>query len=356
VIRRAVACLLLTLAAAAVALAATPDAPFTGVRGKAALDNEGVAGVVVLAYRDYDRGAAQEPEAQSRATGADGMFSLALPPGNWFLVGQRAPGAPAAPKPGDLFCFFGGNPVRVETGRAALVGLNLSRLDADPAPDAQAGLSGLVYDEKGKPLAGATVYLYKSAADGFKGMPGTFVRTKEDGAFRVRVKKGTFFVIARKRKSGELFGPTAPGDYFGFYPGNPVTLVEGVPRGLRIDAMPRLSQQERMGEAKEPVHEISIRARMVDGEGHPVPGVRLLAYKDASMSGYPAYVSGKSGADGRVDLLVADPGRYHLLARERLGGPADGEWYGRYGGTPDHSAEAMADAPAEPLVVVVEKR
>ncbi|HEY5995368.1 MAG TPA: hypothetical protein VIU29_00020 [Candidatus Deferrimicrobiaceae bacterium] len=328
----------------------------TVLRGKAVLDNEGVSGVTVLAYRDYDRGAAGEVFARTGPTGADGMFSLPLPPGSWFLVGYRAEGGPSALKPGDLFCFFGGNPVRVEDGRAPLVGLNLSRIVPDPPAAGPDGLSGIVVDENGKPLDGATVYLYKSAADGFKGMPGIFARTKEDGTFRLRVRKGTFFAIARKRRSGDLFGPTLPGDYFGFYPGNPVTLADGAPKGLRVDAMPRLSQQEKMGESTAAPATIGIRARMVDGGGNPVAGVRLLAYKNPAMSGFPAYVSGKSGKDGQVELAVADPGRYHLLARERLGGPADGEWYGRYGGTPDHSAEAKAGETGEPLVVVVEKR
>lgn len=350
---RPVALLLLLMALLpASASAAEP----TLLRGKAVLDNEGVAGVTVLAYRDYDRGPAGEPFARTGPTGPDGMFSLPLPPGGWFLVGYRSERGPSALEAGDLFCFFGGNPVRVEPGRAPLVGLNLSRIAPDPAPAADAGLSGVVLDEKGKPLGGATVYLFKSAADGFKGMPGSFARTKEDGTFRLRVRKGTFFIIARKRQSGEMFGPTLPGDYFGFYPGNPVTLADGSQKGLRIDATPRLSQQEKMGEPQDAARPSVIRARMVDGDGNPVAGVRLLAYKDSAMSGFPAFVSGKSGTDGAVELTVAGPGRYHLLARERLGGPADGEWYGKYGGTPDHSAEAKADGAGEPLVVRVEKR
>ena len=110
----------------------------------------------------------------------------------------------------------------------------------------------------------------------------------DDGTFRLRVRKGTFFAVARKRRSGDLFGPTLPGDYFGFYPGNPVTLDGGAPKGLHIDAMPRLSQQEKMGESSAPLEKLAIRARMVDGGGNPVAGVRLLAYRNPAMSGFPA--------------------------------------------------------------------
>jgi hypothetical protein len=344
------------LLAAAAAVASARAGDFTGVRGKAALGNEGVAGVTVSAYRDYGKGEASEAAARSAPTGPDGSFALALPPGNWLLVGRRDAAGEGGAAGGRLFCFFGGNPVRVDPGRESLVGLNLSRIGGDPPPSAPSGLSGAVFDEDGKPLPGATVYLYESAADGFKGVPGAFARTREDGSFQLRVRKGTFFAIARKRRSGEMFGPTLPGDRFGFYPGNPVVLADGVPRGIRIDAAPRLSQQERLGGAGGPREEIVLRARAVDREGKPVEGVRLLAYRDAAMTGYPAYVSGKSGPDGRIELAVGEAGRFHLLARERLGGPADGEWYGKYAGTADHAAEARAGGAAEPLPIVVEKR
>lgn len=357
-IRRAALVLLASAAFAAASFAAPPESPFTGIRGRAAVDNESVSGVTVLAYRQYENGFSSPAAVRSAPTGKDGLFSLPLPPGDWFVVGARLASGSGAPKAGDLFCYFGGNPVRVEGGHAPLIGLNMARLAPDPKPAGgpSAGLSGLVVDENGKPLPGATVYLYKKAADGFKGMPGVFARTREDGTFQLRVRKGTFFAIARKRQSGEMFGPTMPGDRFGFYAGNPLTLRDGEPRGIRIDAMPRLSQQDRIGEPGDRPEGASVRIRVTDADGRPVAGIRLLAYRSAAMSGVPAFVSSKSGADGVAELAVAAAGRYYLLGREKLGGPAEGEWYGKYGGSRDHSVEIPAGGRAEPLSLVVRKR
>jgi hypothetical protein len=74
------------------------------------------------------------------------------------------------------------------------------------------------------------------------------------------------------------------------------------------------------------------------------------------MAGFPAFVSGKTGTEGSTELSIPEEGKYYLLARERLGGPADGEWYGRYAGSPDHSVNlSLGEAPG-PLTIVLEKR
>jgi protocatechuate 3,4-dioxygenase beta subunit len=329
---------------------------FTGVRGRAAWNDNTAAGVIVYAYREFDRGFPGDPVAVSSPTPPDGAFSLELPAGNYILAAVLTAGGRKELRTGDRFCFFGGNPVRVNPGRATVVGLNLSVVADDPAPDVSAGISGVVYDERGKPLPGATVYLYKTSADGFKGMPGMFARTQGDGTFRLRIRKGTFFVIARKRESGDLFGPTRPGDSFGYYARNPVVLTEGERRGIRIDALPRQVMEEKFGEGYERPQEILVRVKTVDPEGRPLAGVRVLAYRTAPMTGFPAFVSGKTGADGEVELAVVEEGRYYLLARERLGGPADGEWYGKYTGAPDHSVNLSRGVATGPLTIVLEKR
>jgi hypothetical protein len=310
----------------------------------------------VYAYREFDRGPGEEPAGRSRPTPADGTFSLELPAGSWILVAARTGDRTLRELgTGDLFCYFGGNPVRVEPGRASVVGLGLFPVGVDPAADNSYGISGTVYDEHGRPLPEAVVYLYKNPADGFKGMPGVFARTRADGTFRLRVRKGTFFVVARKRESGELFGPTRPGDRFGYYPRNPVVLAEDERKGIRVDALPRVDIREKYGDGYEPPDEIVVRVRAVDSAGNPLPGIRVLAYRTGAMTGYPAFVSGKTGADGSVELAVAEEGTYYLLARERLGGPADGEWYGRYAGPGDHGAK-LSRGMGGSLTIVLEKR
>ncbi len=343
----------MTLASAVAARAGD----FTGVRGRAAVRGEVVPGVVVLAFRDFEKGLESRPVARSRPTGADGVYDLELPAGSYYLVAARTGAdSPGGIREGDLFCYYGGNPVRVDPGRATNVGFNLVRVERDPPPDPGYGVSGAVLDENGRPLAGGAVYFYGSPADGFKGIPGFFARIGEDGTFRARLRKGTFFAVARRRVTGDLFGPTEIGDHFGYYTRNPVVLSEGEARGVRIDAVRRLGMLEKFEGIPVQPRGTVVRARVVDASGAPVPGVRVLAYRKDDMSGHPAFVSGKTGADGTAEFAVDEPGRYYLLAREKLGGPADGEWYGKFGGSSDHSVAVGSGGAAGPVRIVVERR
>ncbi len=320
----------------------------SGVRGRVALKGEVVPEVEVLAYREFEAGVNSVPVAGSSRTNAEGIYDLPLPAGTYHLLAVKtdASGLPGLSE-GDLFCYYGGNPVRVEPEKSINVGFNLVRVAKDPPPDPGYGVSGFVFDEDGKPLANAVVYFYGSPSDGFKGIPGYFTRTGGDGAFRARLRKGTFFAIARKRESGDLFGPTQIGDRFAYYVRNPITLMEGgETRGIRMDAVRRLSMLEKFEGFPAAGLGIPVRVRVVDGSGRPVPGLRVLAYKGSGMTGHPAFVSGKSGPDGIADLTVTERGVYHLLARENLGGPADGELYGKYAGTPDHSVNLAGDGSA----------
>ncbi len=330
---------------------------FTGVRGRAALKGEVVPGVVVLAFRDFEEGLGSRPVARSRPTGADGTYELELAAGTYYLVAART-GADSlgGMLAGDLFCYYGGNPVRVDSGRATNVGFNLVRVQPDPPAEPGYGVSGTVVDEGGRPLGGGVVYFYGSPAGGFKGIPGFFARVGEDGTFRARVRKGRFFAVARKRGTGELFGPTEIGDSFGYYARNPVVLAEGAARGLRIDAVRRLGMLEKFEGIPVQAHGIVVRAQVVEASGAPVPGLRVLAYKERDMTGRPASVSGKTGADGVAELAVDGPGTYFLLAREKLGGPADGEWYGRFGGSANHAVAVGSAGPAGPVRIVVERK
>jgi len=330
---------------------------FTGVRGRVAIRGEVVPGVVVLAYTGFEEGLRSVPVARSDPTNTEGIYSIELPPGLYFLVAAKTSVASlSALAEGDLFCYYGGNPVRVEPGRSVNVGFNLVRVSGDPAPILPHGVSGFVRDEKGDPLSGGTVYFYRSPAEGFRGIPGFFARIGPDGSFRARLRKGSFFVIARRRESGELFGPTEIGDHFGYYARNPVVLREGEAVGIGIEAVPRLGMLEKFEGFRPEERGITLHVRVTDTEGRPVPGLRVLAYRKEEMTGFPAYISGKSGEDGFADLTVLDEGSYYLLARENLGGPAESEWYGKYGGSPDHSVRVERGGPPAELRIEVGRR
>lgn len=354
-------------AAAAAALAVLLAAAFlprpaggeeaTGVKGRVALKGEVVPGVVVMAFRDFDAGLESVPVARSEPTNAEGLYYLPLPPGTYFLAAVKTEAATLSEiREGDLFCYYGGNPVRVEQGRIANVGFNLVWVMKDPPPEGKSGLSGVAYDENGDRLKGGAVYFYSTAAEGFRGMPGFFVPIGEDGSFRARVRKGKFFAVVRKRGTGELFGPTEMGDYFGYYTRNPVRIDDGEARGLRIDAVRRLALLEKFEGAAAPPQGPLLQVRVEDGAGRPVPGVRVLAYRDGAMTGHPAAVSPRSGEDGVATLTLEGEGTYYLLAREKLGGPAEGEWYGKYGGSPDHSVRVAQGGGTIFLTIAVGRR
>ena len=348
------------LVAAAAALAAAPPCgagDFTGVRGRVAIKGEVVPGVAVLAFREFEAGLASVPVARSAGTSAEGIYELELPAGSYFLVAAKTDAPSLAElRDGDLFCYYGGNPVRVEPGRATIVGFNLVRVAPDPGPEPPFGVSGVVLDENGQPLPGAAVYFYKSPADGFKGVPGFFARAGEDGRFRARIRKGTFFAVARRRGSGDLFGPTEIGDHFGYYVRNPIVLGDGGSRGARIDAVRRLGMLEKFEGFPAAARGIAVRAAVTDAAGNPVAGVRLLAYRTAEMTGHPELVSGRSGPDGAAEIVVPEAGTYYLLAREKLGGPAEGEWYGRYGGGAGVPLRIGDGGAASPVRIVVERK
>jgi hypothetical protein len=94
----------------------------------------------------------------------------------------------------------------------------------------------------------------------------------------------------------------------------------------------------------------------VDRAGKPVAGVRALAYRSPEMVGHPAFVSERTGPDGTAELAVSGEGTYYLLARENLGGPADGELYGKYVGAADHAVKVARDGVQGGVVEIAVER
>jgi hypothetical protein len=276
--------LVLAIALFPAAPAPAPAGDFTGAKGRVAYKGEVVPGVAVLAFGDFAEGLESVPLFRSGPTNAEGIYTLALPPGTYFLVAAKTESPSLSGlREGDLFCYYGGNPIRVEPGRASNIGFNMVRVERDPQPEMTYGVSGVVYDENGKPLSGGVVYFYKDPSEGFRGIPGFFSRTGQDGTFRARLKKGTFFALVRKRETGELFGPTEIGDYFGYYTFNPVALGEGGAKGVRIDAVRRLGMLEKFEGFPVQEQGIAVRVTVVDGDGNPVEGTRVLGDAGAGV-------------------------------------------------------------------------
>ncbi len=326
------------------------------VEGKTVYGGRPVGGVLVYACKTPEGMFTAPPETAPAVTGPDGAFSLTLPRGAYYIAARTRHGAPGGPvEPGDLYCFYGGNPVLADPARPVRLSLSLAAKPA-PKPDVikdggPGGVEGVV-TYNGAPLDGVVIYVYLDANDSFRGL-GYYMSppTGVDGAFRLKMAEGTYYIVARKRLSGQLAGPLYEGDYFGYLDTNPLVIHRG--RVMRVE-MPVIKKIEKAypgGQGRTLVSGV-----IKDGAGRPVPGVYACLYRDAEMTGRPVFISRPTGPDGRFELEAPIGGAYYLGARSDIGRPLDaGQLWGRYDGTKDHKVEVETGKTLDGLAVVVEK-
>lgn len=313
------------------ALAPLPAAAGPGVEGLTALRGDFVADVVVLAFSEPGPGPLAVPLAVSKGTDESGRYRLSLKPGSYYLVAVKATGAPwpFPGKKGDLFCYYLGNPIVVEPGKMTRVGFNMVRVGDPPTAVAGegAGIAGQVLFED-KPLGRAYVHVYRDLATNFRGMGLAAVPTGEDGRFRIKLPPGSYYVLARKRLGGGMYGPPGKDDYIGYLPGNPVTVRPGAFTPLRLETTTRVDLLEEIwfteGESAG-----WFEGEVTEGAGKPAVGLYVLFYTEETRSGAPAFVAGPTDTKGHFKVRAA-AGKFHLLARSNLGGPLEvGEWFGK---------------------------
>jgi hypothetical protein len=174
--------------------------------------------------------------------------------------------------------------------------------------------------------------------------------TDAGGTFRIRLAPGRYYLLARKRKAGGMFGPPGKDDHIGYYFGNPVEVRGKEVRDITLEMTTRIDLLEDLW-FKEGQGAGWFNGRVTDGGGSPVSGLYVLFYSGAEMSGTPAFIAGPSDGSGNFQVRAA-PGRYRLLARSSIGGPpAEGEWYGVYRG-PKGEAEVEASSGQGIRIVV----
>jgi hypothetical protein len=318
------------LLAAALAASATARAAESGVEGVAALRSEFAPGVVVLAFDRPGPDQASVPVAVSAPTDANGAYRLALRPGSYHMLAVRASGTPW-PFPGtagDLFSYYLGSPVVVEAGKMTRVAFNMVRVGERPAPAAAegSGIAGSILFE-GKPLGRAYLQVYADAKANFRGMGLSATPVGEDGRFRIKLPPGRYYVLARKRQAGGMYGPPGRDDYVGYFPGNPVEVKAGAFARADVETTTRVDLLEKNLPAEGPTGGW-FDGIVTDGAGRPQAGVYVLFYADEALSGAPAFVAGPTDPKGAFRVRAA-VGTFHLLARSGLGGPIErGEWRG----------------------------
>lgn len=197
------------------------------------------------------------------------------------------------------------------------------------------GITGrVVLKQEKTPLAGAYVNVYPDTISNLLG-PSQFISspTDSEGRYTVTVPPGTYYVVARKRITGQATGPLAPGD---FYSEHQRIVTQVIAGKLSLVDLPVTGMRAPMFFKKEVVERESdtgIRGRLLDAAGNPVPGGFAMAYSDPEMKRLPDYASTLSDADGHFTIYLTNPGTFYLAARIHAWDmPQPGEPYGVLGG------------------------
>ena len=199
----------------------------------------------------------------------------------------------------------------------------------------QTGIRGRVYmKSSGEALSGGYVNVYPDAVTNLLG-PSQFMSIPTDahGEYQVNVPPGVYYVVARKRLSGQPTGPLSPGDYYSEHQ----RLVTKVEEGkLVVVDLPVLSMKAPMffnSRQTDQVTTTGIIGVLLDQAGQPLRGAFAMAYVDQEMKRLPDYISTLTDQDGRFTLYLPQGGTYYLGARiQAWDMPVHGEPYGIYGG------------------------
>ncbi len=221
----------------------------------------------------------------------------------------------------------------VSTGEASLLGAQWVGTYVDG--EGKTGIRGHVTGkEDGKPVAGSYVNIYPDTISNLLG-PSQFISTPTDskGYYHVETPAGVYYVVARKRLSGQSTGPLAPGDYYSEHQ----RIVTRVETGKLVEVdLPVVVMKAPMffkNRVVETVTETGISGVLVDQVGKPVMGGFAMAYSDKEMKRLPDYASTLSDAQGQFTIYLPEGSSYYLAARIHAWDmPSPGEPYGKYGG------------------------
>lgn len=222
----------------------------------------------------------------------------------------------------------------------ALLGLSIvfTLAGGGPVMGQETGvLAGRVVDVLGKPVAGASIFVYTSSnirrpADSIS------PATDAAGAFRIILPPGHYWAVARVRKGAELYGPLLPGDRHSGPPlETEVRSGETVEEEFTVADLRETSQLE----VKLNTSFLQIGGVLLAKEGTPLANAYAFARREATGRGIPEYVSAWTDGSGRYTLFLP-AGTYWLgLARIFPPGPETVPWQ-----------KVVIDKPAENINIV----
>jgi len=199
----------------------------------------------------------------------------------------------------------------------------------------QTGLRGtVVLRESGAPLAGAFVNIYPDTISNLLG-PSQFISSPTDaqGTYQIHVPAGIYYVVARKRMSGNPTGPLEPGDFYSEHQRIKVRVETGKYAVVELPVVAMKAPMFFKTRVVDRETDTGIHGLLLDRDGKPVMGGFAMAYTDPEMKRLPDYASTLSDENGQFTLYLPEGGTFYLAARIHAWDmPAPGEPYGKYGG------------------------
>lgn len=338
----------------------TPASADGTIQGKVSHQEKGVAGAIVALYSVAGEKITGPPDYEAAKSAEDGSFTITAKPGQYFLVAKKYQD-PANPGAGDLFSYYGGNPIAVEEGKTITIGVNGAPIlpVTEKSKKGGTGIRGRIFAD-GQPLGRTRVTLYQDAATIFRGIGYASAVTNDKGDFSFNLEPGEYYLIARKRVGEEKMGPLVDGDFFGFAHANPVKVEADRFTMININAAVKHVKVKQGGQDITLGGTVTAGATTISGilrdkSGQPVAKVYAAAYRDAMMTMKPDFISSPTGVDGAYTLSVAGGGDYYVGARNTIGGPAEkGDLLGRYAGNEDHVVHIKTDEKLSNIDIVVE--
>jgi len=201
------------------------------------------------------------------------------------------------------------------------------------------GIRGQIIVANEGAAAGAFVYAYDSPYNDMR-VPTKLISppAAQDGSYQLDLAPGTYYIVARRRVSGDPRGYLVKGDYEGKYMTNPVVVEPGSYKEVNI-SISKLEGAFLMAPYLPEKTETGISGTVKDENGTPVRGAYVMVYTDSEMIGLPQHLSRPTDADGGYTVPLP-PGTYYVAARLKYGGlPRKGEPYGTYDQNKQHMVE-----------------